>query len=813
MQLDSSFLLSVRPARNSHLSHHPRIRARRFRVRPVTVALLFATACLELSSIETHAAPPLPKGGQFVAGSGSISGGGQSLTINQTTSRGVINWSSFSIANGRAVMFNNGSGATLNRVTGGDPSVILGALNASGSVYLINPQGVLVGPTGVIATGGRFVASSLDVDNNAFMPGGALTLSGGGNGVVVNLGRIGSSGGDVFLVSRTLAANLGSIDAAQGTAELAAGSQVLLQDASGSQQVFVQTGSGGTALNAGAIRAAQIDLQAADGNVYALAGHSAAIRATGTATRDGHVWLVADPGGVHANGDVSASNANGSGGTVETRGNTLDVGGATVLAGTWKLGAPTFTLDGSNAGAVSRSLNAGTSVDVEASVGDLAVNGNVQWNGAAALTLGAAHDVTIAANTTIANAGSGNLTLRADSGGVDNGGSIKNGGTIDWSKSTGIVSALYDMTGNYSPGTVLANTSWTAAPYSGLVTQITAYRLVNNVNDLQNVALDVAGNYALGKDIDASGTTVFNPIGSLPGPVAALSDAPFTGQFDGMGHSIDNLRINGVAYGPIDIGRGGPTAALGLFGVVGKNGVVRNVNLTNAAIGVGSNVGSFGLLVGVNYGLVTYSSSSGNVTDFIIIGGGPDGGLVGSNYGTVERSSSSAAVLTQGDAGGLVGDNYGTIAQSFVTGSVGRGSHGGTGGIVGTNAGLLTQSYSTGYAQDAGLADDNTATGIIDQSFAANLVSGPGEPGSFHGGIAFYNYGAIHNNVYWDRTVTTQTSAFTIGNGTAPPDSNGLTTTQMSNASNFLDWGIPAGGVWAMPADATHPVLQWQQGH
>jgi hypothetical protein len=33
----------------------------------------------------------------------------------------------------------------------------------------------------------------------------------------------------------------------------------------------------------------------------------------------------------------------------------------------------------------------------------------------------------------------------------------------------------------------------------------------------------------------------------------------------------------------------------------------------------------------------------------------------------------------------------------------------------------------------------------------------------------------------------------------------------MSNASNYLDWNIPAGGVWAMPAGATHPVLQWQQ--
>ncbi len=65
------------------------------------------------------------------------------------------------------------------------------------------------------------------------------------------------------------------------------------------------------------------------------------------------------------------------------------------------------------------------------------------------------------------NSGSGNLTLRADASGIDNGGSIANHGTLDWSASTGIVSALYDMTGTYSPGTVLTNSAWTAAPFSG----------------------------------------------------------------------------------------------------------------------------------------------------------------------------------------------------------------------------------------------------------------------------------------------------------------------------------------------------------
>ena len=104
----------------------------------------------------------LPDGGHFVAGSGSISGNADSLRVNQTSGRGVIDWSHFSIGGGNRVTFDNGNGATLNRVTGGDPSAIFGTLSATGSVYLINPQGILIGPGGVISTGGRFVASTLD---------------------------------------------------------------------------------------------------------------------------------------------------------------------------------------------------------------------------------------------------------------------------------------------------------------------------------------------------------------------------------------------------------------------------------------------------------------------------------------------------------------------------------------------------------------------------------------------------------------------------------------------------------------------------
>ena len=189
----------------------------------------------------TLAAGPLPQGGRFVAGSGSITGNTTSLTIDQTSSRGVIDWNSFSIDSGHRVRIENGTGATLNRVTGPMPSWIFGTLQATGSVYLINPQGIVIGKSGNVSTGGRFVASTLDTDNTAFMNGTALTFSsppGAVKGTVVNLGNIASSGGDVFLIASKAIENDGTIDAPKGTAELVVGQQVLVGDDVGTRQTL-----------------------------------------------------------------------------------------------------------------------------------------------------------------------------------------------------------------------------------------------------------------------------------------------------------------------------------------------------------------------------------------------------------------------------------------------------------------------------------------------------------------------------------------------------------------------------------------------
>ncbi|WP_025859901.1 two-partner secretion domain-containing protein [Acetobacter papayae] len=86
-------------------------------------------------------AQALPTGGTYAAGSGTISTTGATTTIDQSSARGVINWQGFSIGAGGSVQFNNGSGATLNRVTGDQLSSLQGHLGATGTVFLINPNG------------------------------------------------------------------------------------------------------------------------------------------------------------------------------------------------------------------------------------------------------------------------------------------------------------------------------------------------------------------------------------------------------------------------------------------------------------------------------------------------------------------------------------------------------------------------------------------------------------------------------------------------------------------------------------------------
>ena len=288
---------------------------------------------LQLASAQTG--PALPSGGAVVGGQAQIlSPAGGQLVIDQQSARAVIDWRSFSVGEGGRVHFENGNGATLNRVTGGDPSRIAGLLSSTGSLWLVNPAGVLVSPDGRVTTGGSFLASTRSIAPTAFLGGGGL-LEGQSSAAVANQGSI-AAGGDVVLIGR-LVENGGSLTAG-GAARLLSAERLVLREAGADGRVHVEIAAdsaadpGGAVRNSGRVEAAAAELRAVGGNVYALAADTGGvIRATGARREGGRILLVGDAG-VTVSGTLDASGSGG-GGSIDVTGRGIAVeAGARVVA-------------------------------------------------------------------------------------------------------------------------------------------------------------------------------------------------------------------------------------------------------------------------------------------------------------------------------------------------------------------------------------------------------------------------------------------------------------------------------------------------
>jgi hypothetical protein len=126
--------------------------------------------------------------------------------------------------------------------------------------------------------------------------------------------------------------------------------------------------------------------------------------------------------------------------------------------------------------------------------------------------------------------------------------------------------------------------------------------VINNISDLQAIQNNLSGDYVLGADIDAAGFN-FTPIGS--------ASNPFTGTFDGQGHTIDQLHTTTTQ------------SYIGLFGYVGQTGIIRDVNLTNVNITSSTGIARTGIgaIAGWNEGTISNSTSSG------VVGSSPSGSL------------------------------------------------------------------------------------------------------------------------------------------------------------------------------------------
>jgi len=187
---------------------------------------LAVSAALVMGPLPLLAAPT---DGVVVSGDATIGQAGAVTTITQSTPKAAINWQGFSIGSGETVNFlqPDSSSITLNRVLGNERSVIDGALNANGQIFLINSNGVLFNHGSSVNVGG-LVASTLDIKNEDFNAGNYVFQGNGGSGSIINMGTLSAADhGYVALLGKE-ALNQGVISATLGTAALGAGDKITL---------------------------------------------------------------------------------------------------------------------------------------------------------------------------------------------------------------------------------------------------------------------------------------------------------------------------------------------------------------------------------------------------------------------------------------------------------------------------------------------------------------------------------------------------------------------------------------------------------
>ncbi len=421
---------------------------------------LGCTVVLAATLLTTQAqAQQLPTGGQVVAGQGSIASTSTTMTVTQNTANMAVNWQSFSIGQGNTVNFvqPSASAVALNRVLGSDVSVIQGALNANGKIFLINPNGVLFTPTAQVNVG-SLVASTLNISTDDFMAGN-YRFEGASSNAITNQGNItAANDGTVALIAAKII-NTGQIDTPQGNVLMAAGNKVTL-DMGGPVKIQVEKGAlealieqgGGVRADGGLV---YLTAKAAGELATAVINHTGITEArTLTTGEKGEIILLGDmaQGETIVGGRLDASAPNGGdGGFIETSaaevsymdGFLVTAGSAYGQGGLWLIDPADAAIDQTIADGYVTTLNTGTSVLNEVT-GNITLNNGVSIaktaGGDATLTFKATGNVILDYNSSITStSGALNTILWADSD-ATNGGYINindttiksNGGDISF---------------------------------------------------------------------------------------------------------------------------------------------------------------------------------------------------------------------------------------------------------------------------------------------------------------------------------------------------------------------------------------------
>jgi filamentous hemagglutinin family protein len=374
------------------------------------------------------------------------------MDISQFTDKAVVNWQSFNVGSDASVNIvqNNSQSVLLNRVVGNEMSQIRGQINANGQVILVNPNGIVMGPTGRV-TASAFTASTFGISDADFQAGQMRFQRSATSGAVVNQGSIESTdaGGYVALIGADVN-NQGTITTRQGAVVLAAADAVTLPNVSAINNVSVPlsrnvrlelnpdsfgsasvSNSGVIVTNGGQVlmRAAAV-VDAVSKIADATVIQSGSIDTTGV--QGGGVDILADNGRIRVSGSIKANSTNGApggdvyigrdqdtnvlaaigdasgarieskDGFVETSGQFLKVDGARVIAKDWLLDPTNITIAASDPSGTTYSANFTAGADSVILASDIVAS------------LDAGTSVSIQTGAGVAGAGAGDININAD---------------------------------------------------------------------------------------------------------------------------------------------------------------------------------------------------------------------------------------------------------------------------------------------------------------------------------------------------------------------------------------------------------------
>jgi filamentous hemagglutinin family protein len=680
--------------------------------------LSVVVACLYSSSV--HALPQDPS---VASGTVSITTADRAMQITQTTNKAIIDWTKFGIAFNESVTFNqpSRSSVVLNRVTGAESSALDGVLNATGQVFLINPNGVLIGPTARVTVGG-LLASTMNIENQRFLNSDYTftARSNADDAPVANAGAIKAVDGGYVVMLANNVRNNGMIDAPSGHVLMGAGSQAVLYISNQSLLGYrIDTGTAAALVeNAGRITAdsgkvslAARGLSGASELASAAVNNSGIIEARTLNGKPGAIVLSGDmqSGRVSLTGKLDASAQAGQGGTIDTSASVVSVGSvASVSTGSQSGTTGLWTSTSSNPSigqaqdnisntALSSTLEKSNVTIVASKSGEeksgvLSVDAEIAAHGKNRLVLKAANNLLVNAPVTV---GSGGLVAYADSNGTGDG-KVRFAADATVGASDGAPIDIYTNVSSYKD----------TSGYEGFITSpYRLWMLVNNVHQLQDLQTNLSGNYALGRDIDAAETASWN--GGAGFRPLGFDGRPFAGQLDGMNHVISSLTIHRPR-----------NDFIGLFSEL--TGSVRNLGLSDIHVTANSHAGAF---AGNNGGTLNNVYATGSVSVEVEAGYSEQatataGGLVGSNdkNGLIRDAYSLVDVGGRWVLGGIAGTNDGVIEGVYAAGKVGSAAGGDSffqfGGLVGNNNGQVRNAYWTNDGTGKNLAFGRDASPV-----------------------------------------------------------------------------------------------------